>query len=191
MTIKTGERLSASDIQNLTFFPKGTILMYDGQLWDRAGGIPGWHICDGEEGTINLQDKFIRGGTTARQTGGTDTAQVPYHTHNITDPGHNHTITDPGHTHTIIDPGHTHSIQDGYQENEGQGVDTGRNAINSWPSKVSNAVTGISINNTKTGISISNTNTKISISYAGSSNPDNRPAFCNVVFIEKMTNYLE
>ncbi|MDR2429095.1 MAG: hypothetical protein LBD62_04745, partial [Candidatus Margulisbacteria bacterium] len=55
--------------------------MYDGQLWDRAGGIPGWHVCDGTNGTINLTNKFICGGTQARQTGGTDTSQLPKHSH--------------------------------------------------------------------------------------------------------------
>jgi hypothetical protein len=189
MTIEKSQPMLASDIQNLTFFPKGTILMYDGWLWDRAGGIPGWHICDGQGGTINLTDKFIRGGATARVEGGTDTADVPYHTHNVTDPGHGHVISDPGHGHSVNDPGHSHQIIEPAQY-AGDG-----NKYHQWHLKqngrTSNSTTGISISNASTGISISKAQSGISIGYTGSSNSDNRPAFCTVIFIEKITNYLE
>jgi hypothetical protein len=180
MTIKQGESMLASDILNLTFFPKGTILMYDGQLWDRTGGIPGWHICDGIDGTINLTDKFIRGGTAARQTGGIDTAQVPYHTHSVTE-------SNGGHSHVINDPGHYHTAGNGTASGGWSHV-PGKNILHvpvmgmtHDTAQVGSSTTGISINKATVGITVN---------YTGSQTVDNRPAFCTVIFIEKITNYL-
>jgi hypothetical protein len=173
--IETGSGLLASDIQNLTFFPKGTILMYDGQLWDRTGGIPGWHICDGKDGTINLTDKFIRGGTAARQTGGQDIANVP---------SHNHTFSGTNETGEISSDGRANG-----------GV---------WSHPIVNLATGVfSLSGDRSGAPCNDDHggvcagvkfsmtPKGTISTAGTVNADNRPAFCTVIFIEKMTNYLE
>jgi hypothetical protein len=41
------------------FFPVGTIIMYNGQ----SEIPPGWKICDGSNGTPNLVDRFVKGGT--------------------------------------------------------------------------------------------------------------------------------
>lgn len=39
--------------------PIGSIIMWSGT----ADTVPdGWHICDGEEGTIDLRDRFVLGG---------------------------------------------------------------------------------------------------------------------------------
>jgi hypothetical protein len=176
MTIETGKRLQASDIQNLTFFPKGTILMYDGQLWDRTGGIPGWHICDGKDGTINLTDKFIRGGAAARQTGGTDVAEVPYHNHAFTSGATSSTSkTLKGNFWWLsgdsygADEVFTYSDIN-YTEGSGAGDDTPAVKIN-MDATHSHNVTG-------------------TISYTGSQTADNRPVFCTVIFIEKIRAYL-
>jgi microcystin-dependent protein len=40
------------------------------------------------------------------------TAELPSHSHGITDSGHTHVVNDPQHTHTVSDPGHVHSISD-------------------------------------------------------------------------------
>ncbi|MDR1113977.1 MAG: hypothetical protein LBL50_02680 [Candidatus Margulisbacteria bacterium] len=90
MTIATGERLLASDINNLTFFPKGAVLMYSSAAWSSASVEfkKIWHICDGSTvngyTTLNLINKFIRGATVSGQTGGTDTTQIPKHSHTFT-----------------------------------------------------------------------------------------------------------
>ena len=76
----------------------------------------------------NLQTKFPIGagaGMALGATGGANTvtlstAQLPAHTHTITQVAHAHTASqpahvhpDPGHAHTISDPGHSHGINVG------------------------------------------------------------------------------
>ncbi|MDR1114197.1 MAG: hypothetical protein LBL50_03810 [Candidatus Margulisbacteria bacterium] len=88
MTIARGEPLLASDILDLTFFPRGSILMMDGSWTDGRGN---WYICDGRDTphgkTPNLADKFIRGGASAGGTGGGSatltTANLPSHNHSL------------------------------------------------------------------------------------------------------------
>jgi hypothetical protein len=72
--------------------PVGGIIMWSGSV----ASIPtGWSLCDGNNDTPNLQDKFIVGagsGYAVAATGGSADAVVVSHTHGITDPGHNHTV---------------------------------------------------------------------------------------------------
>ena len=77
--------------------PIGAIASWSGLISD----IPhGWQLCDGTNGTPDLRGKFIRGApssTEAGTIGGQDTvtlttAQIPSHTHGITDPGHTHKV---------------------------------------------------------------------------------------------------
>jgi hypothetical protein len=78
-------------------FPKGGIVMWSGS----AGTIPlGWALCNGSNGTPNLQDRFIIGaGSTysVGNTGGTPNAIVVSHTHtastSITEMAHAHWIS--------------------------------------------------------------------------------------------------
>jgi len=71
----------------LAVLPTGLILMWSGA----AGAIPsGWVICDGNNSTPNLTDKFIKSAAAAGATGGSATtgahtlsiAEMPAHTHN-------------------------------------------------------------------------------------------------------------
>jgi hypothetical protein len=86
--VKSGERLVATDITDLTFFPRGLILMMDGSWTDGRGG---WYICDGRDTphgkTPNLTNIFIRGGTTNGGTGGgsatLNEANLPSHNHSL------------------------------------------------------------------------------------------------------------
>ncbi|GAG83487.1 unnamed protein product, partial [marine sediment metagenome] len=55
------------------FLPIGVIAMWSG-AWEDNVTIPGWYKCDGNNGTVNLVDKFIRGGTASGATGGSDNA---------------------------------------------------------------------------------------------------------------------
>ncbi len=61
--------------------PVGGIILYTGYFAD----IPdSWKVCNGMEGTPNLQDKFIRGTTIQTEigsTGGSDNATLKAHTH--------------------------------------------------------------------------------------------------------------
>lgn len=78
--------------------PAGVISLWYGSI----GLIPsGWVLCDGENSTPDLTDRFIIGaGTsyTVNQTGGSATSILPTHSHtasvtlNDVDPGHGHTF---------------------------------------------------------------------------------------------------
>lgn len=72
--------------------PKGGIIMWSGAI----SAIPaGWFLCNGTNGTPNLQDKFVIGaGDTyaVATTGGSADAVIVAH-------GHTAVVTDPGHSH--------------------------------------------------------------------------------------------
>lgn len=71
--------------------PKGVILMWSGSIVSIPADC--WHIANGQNGTINLTDKFVVGagsgyavGATGGETNHTLTiAQMPSHNHAITD----------------------------------------------------------------------------------------------------------
>lgn len=73
--------------------PAGGIIMWSGSI----GSIPtGWFLCNGANGTPNLQDRFViaaGSGYAVAATGGSANAIVVSHTHTTT-------LTDPGHSHT-------------------------------------------------------------------------------------------
>ena len=77
--------------------PTGMILLWSGAI----GSIPtGYYLCDGNNGTPDLRDRFLVGaGNTysVNQTGGSADAIVVSHTHTATSTS---TVTDPGHNHT-------------------------------------------------------------------------------------------
>lgn len=83
---------------NFGYVPSGGIIMWSGSIVS----IPaGWYLCDGTNGTPNLQDRFVVGaGNTysVNNTGGADsvtlsTSEIPSHTHTGT------TSTDGAHSH--------------------------------------------------------------------------------------------
>ena len=92
--------------------PSGCIVMWSGAI----AAIPAtWYLCDGNNSTPNLADKFIRSGSGVGSTGGADTvslstAELASHTHTQTAHTHSqsaHTHSQPAHTHT--QPAHTHT----------------------------------------------------------------------------------
>ena len=92
--------------------PVGAIVMWSGAI----SSIPtGWALCNGTNGTPNLQDRFIIGASTnyaVGTTGGSKDAIVVSHTHtqvahNHTDSGHTHSAyadTQGAHNHTYLSP---------------------------------------------------------------------------------------
>lgn len=74
--------------------PSGGIIMWSGSI----ASIPaGWYLCDGNNSTPDLRDRFVVGaGSTyaVAATGGSNDAIVVSHTHTAT-------VTDPGHTHSL------------------------------------------------------------------------------------------
>ena len=117
--------ISGASLTGIEGVPSGVIAMWHGA----SNAIPsGWVICDGNNSTPNLTDKFIKSTGTANATGGGTTsgattltiAQMPAHTHatdvsygNAAAGGYYHT-SQPGptgstggggsHTHTQAEP---------------------------------------------------------------------------------------
>jgi microcystin-dependent protein len=172
MVVASGERLMAQDMLDLTFFPVGSILMMDGNWTDGRGG---WYICDGRDTplgkTPNLKDTFIRGGVSAGNTGGSNSAvanvsltakDLPAHSHPLSgttlttsneSQGHTHTVTASGsisgrgtHNHSITDPGHAHSVP-----NAASGVSGGSHTLRRLDD-TSSATTNIP--SAKTGVTV-------------------------------------
>ena len=172
--------------------PAGVIVMWAGTV----AGIPaGWALCNGLNGTPNLQDRFIvgagagygvgaAGGTTAHTHGGAVAAhslavnEMPMHNHGISDPGHGHTSNDPGHAHGVHDPGHAHGVHDpghahGYND---QGITwdsilssggTGRNVSPVDRARTTGAATtGVGIHASGTGIGIHGAHTGVTVNGA-------------------------
>jgi len=115
--------------------PSGAITLWSGSV----ASIPsGWYLCDGTNGTPNLQNRFVVGaGDTyaVDDTGGSADAIVVAHTHSVTDPGHTHTYK----YNNNVTQGGAESIEDGPVTNT-----TSSGAINSATTGISIASTGSS-----------------------------------------------
>jgi len=87
--------------------PAGAILLWSGSI----ANIPtGFVLCDGNNSTPNLTDRFVVGaGSTyaVDATGGSADAVVVSHTHTVTDPGHNHSVPNSGSQNNSFDSGTT------------------------------------------------------------------------------------
>lgn len=129
--------------------PSGCIILWSGA----SGSIPsGYYLCDGNNGTPDLRNRFIVGaGDTysVNQTGGSADAIVVTHTHtaSVTDPTHNHaTSLDSG----TGGGGTGASVTKWSGENNTVG---GPNSVNT-----TSVATGISVTNANAGTSGTNAN---------------------------------
>jgi hypothetical protein len=122
-------------------FTAGMIIIWSGSL----GSVPsGWVLCDGNNSTPDLRDRFIAGaGNTyaVGATGGSANAIVVTHTHTAT-------VTDPGHKHTLA--------YAPYNTAGPYSIDGGPTNTNAYDT--STAVTGISVTNASAGVSGTNAN---------------------------------
>lgn len=112
-------------LQELKF---GMILMWHGTI----ATIPaGWSLCDGNNGTPDLRDRFVAG---ARQddagvaktnlTGAlTVSGGSIAHAHTLTMDGHSHSFTGNGHSHSFTGYGHNHYIDQCYEVQSGSGAE--------------------------------------------------------------------
>lgn len=164
------------------YLPIGAIMLYSGAV----ANIPtlwgaNWALCNGQNGTPNLMDKFVVGAGNAYApgaTGGTTSytltvANMPVHSHGVYDPGHAHGVADPGHAHGVYDPGHVHNYQvpPAASNPDGQGASSGASwlALDGYTTyNTSASGTGIGIYGAGTGIGIYGSGTNISINNAGS-----------------------
>jgi microcystin-dependent protein len=100
-------------------------------------------------------------------------AEMPVHSHGVSDPWHAHSISDPGHAHSVYDPTHAHSVYDPQHShtfvyiygNTGAAVGLGPE---SWPGGYNNfASYGNNTSRNPTGIGIYGAGTGIGIYGAG------------------------
>jgi len=143
---------------------KGFIDIWTGTI----ATIPrGWAICDGNNDTPNLIDKFVRcvpnASTEPGDTGGSSThvlltAELPSHGHGITESAHSHTNT---------------SVIRGTQNNGDGSPDVFVN-INSADDA------GISSNSVATGVTANNTGSNTA--------HQNEPAHYEIAYIMKVSN---
>lgn len=126
-----------------------------GTTWGAGNGTTSFNVPDlrgrmligaGQAG--GLSDR------TLGQTGGVEdvvltVANLPSHTHAVTDPGHTHTITDPGHAHTSLATSSTNTA----------GIVAGTAVAGNTGS----AVTGITVDSAMTGLTIGDTGSGTSV----------------------------
>ncbi|QNB14300.1 hypothetical protein G5S35_22440 [Paraburkholderia tropica] len=163
--------------------PIGTIKLWSGTPANIYGAFgPNWVLCNGQNGTPNLMDKFVIGAGNAYASGATggttsytlSVANMPVHSHGINDPGHNHGVNDPGHNHGVNDPGHAHGfVVTAYNtDSNGQGALTGGSQNIGWDGQYNGTTngsgTGIWLNASGTGIWLNGSGTGISVQNAGS-----------------------
>jgi len=170
------------------------IVLFDPTTGKGSGIWIGWGVCNGNNypsptgniATPNLADRFLTG------TGGTynvgdqggantvalTTAEMPTHTHALTDPGHTHGVTDPGHTHTASETTHLHSGQVDVPVTTS--VVKAATPASATPGTISiaNANTGVTVNSASTGVTIANE--------GGSTAHENRPPYHAVLFVKKI-----
>jgi len=139
-------------------FVTGMIMIWSGSI----ATIPsGWVICDGNNSTPDLRDKFIIGaGSTyaVAATGGSANAIVVSHFHTATS-----SVVDSGHAHDIQNLGSAQAGPDngGAPVSAGTGWSTGRT-----PSPTVTATTGITVGTTVATTGSSGTNANLPPYYA-------------------------
>lgn len=132
--------------------PAGLISLWSGSI----GSIPsGWALCDGNNNTPNLTDRFIVGAGNSyavNGTGGSANSIVVSHTHTASS-----VVTDPGHYHTYT-----------YSQPIGATPVGGGNNLTSPQSDThtSTATTGITVATTNTTEGVSGTNANLPPYYA-------------------------
>ena len=163
-------------LSNSSLFATGMIMLWYGSV----GSIPsGWVLCDGNNSTPDLRNRFIVGAGNSYNvgvTGGFDSvslseSQIPSHTHSFSgSSSHSHGINDPGHTHTM-------------NFNQGNIISSG-GAFGLKDSGTANR-----INTNTTGISVNSQSVTISGNTGGTGGGqahENRPPYYALMFIMKL-----
>lgn len=177
--------VTATAAQLNNAIPSGFIGMWSGAI----GAIPsGWYLCNGENGTPNLADRFIVGAGSSYSVGAIGgsasvtltESQIPAHTHTITATSesagaHSHSVSDSGHS-------HTYSAATGSANEFGTGL-TGTSGLSTTTSQYTGAaVTGISI---VSGGAHTHTITATAGNTGSGSSHENRPPYFALAYIMK------
>ena len=176
----TAGTLADARLSNSSLFVTGMIMMYTGST-----APSGWAICNGQNGTPDLRNRFIVGAGNSYNvgvTGGFDSvslseSQIPSHTHSFSGSGsHSHGINDPSHTHNLL---YDHGSFGG-----SSGAVTPRSGNTpvtpGISGRVSSSTTGISVNNQSVTISGNTGGT------GGGQAHENRPPYYALMFIMKL-----
>jgi microcystin-dependent protein len=142
--------------------PTGVIVLWSGSI----GSIPlGWALCNGNNGTPDLRDRFIVGaGSTyaVDATGGSADASVVSHTHTATS-----VVTDAGHRHTLTEDDGTTTIRGGQTNiNAFNGRVMGSVDVSGGTLKTTLQTTGITVATTNASAGTSGTNANLPPYYA-------------------------
>lgn len=176
--------------------PSGSIIMYSG-AWNFNGTglgtdtLSGWALCNGNNGTPNLSDRFVMGTNTSTNlatTGGANSyslteAQLPSHTHSFT------TGSSGAHTHTITISSagaHTHKY-DRIEYYAGKVTGSG-GPYYGWKSRVSSNTgsSGAHTHSASSGSAGSHTHTGTTGSKGSGASISNTPAFIRLAYIMKI-----
>jgi hypothetical protein len=201
MTIARGEQMKATDITDLTFFPKGTILTFSSGAWSATSAAfkTIWKICNTANHQADpnvvpdLTNRFLRGGTASDPPTGNgkmtlSVQHLPTHSHTgsaANNGGHRHDFSIPRY---VGDGGVTGVV------NIGTSTDNyivGHFLGNHDADAAFNTATTISTNNLKTGIKnisqVSDHSHTVVVGNTGGNQAfDVVPAFYTVIYIMKI-----
>ena len=166
--------------------PIGTIALWSGAL----ATIPdGWQICDGTNGTVNLRDRFVVGAGSLYNpgtTGGSADAALPSHTHTATSTSTFTGAQLPTHSHGVTDNGHEHSNGRTRISGNDGGWGAGPTVVSG---STGNTTTGITINPQSAGTPSGTVVTSTTLSTEGvTASNRNLPPYYALYYIQKMTD---
>lgn len=135
--------VDGSQLTGIVSIPTGLISMWSGSI----ASIPsGWVLCDGNNGTPNLMDRFVVGAGSSYAVGATGGAatvalsatEIPSHTHSFSGSGNTSNSGNHAHNGSTSNTGaHTHSYDRPYDPGTGQGN-------NPYSAKITAGTTGSS-----------------------------------------------
>jgi microcystin-dependent protein len=181
MTSLAATNITVNGVTN-AFIPQGSI-----GLWPVNGSTPtGWVVCDGQNGTPDLRDRFIIGAGTSyavNATGGApysrsySNSNMPQHTHNGT------TGTESAnHVHYVSDPSHYHrqkATDDAYNYEQTSSQSTNYSAQTGFDTYGANA--NVYLGNE----TVSHSHSFSTSSYGGNSSVQTWPSWITMHFIMK------
>jgi hypothetical protein len=162
--------------------PSGIIMLWSGS----SASIPyGWYLCDGNNGTPNLRDRFVVGAGNTYAVGGTGGSA------DATLVSHSHTASSTTST-SISDPGHRHWISSAaYDDGNGSGTGNNNQEYGLWADAGSyspndpNKGTGRYNLSATTGISASSTTSTTVNATGNSATNANLPPYYALCYIMK------
>ena len=155
--------------------PSGTLMLFQqtaaptGWTKQTAQNDKALRVVSGAASTGGVQAFSTVFSRTASDAYAITSAEMPSHSHTVSDPTHAHSISDGGHSHGVSDPSHAHGVSD---PTHTHGLPSGSatfgwgsgEALNPTGAATSDAAaTGISIAGAFTGISIAASGTGIGI----------------------------